>query len=52
VRDQVTFTPQSAQAAIKAILEAGQTITRVVIPDARDEVSQRDFTLPKETNRQ
>ncbi len=48
--DQVNFAPDSAKDALKSITDKGQSLVRIVIPDAKDEVSRVDFTLPKDTS--
>jgi len=52
VQDKVTLTPESTQAALRSILDAGKSLARVVIPDEKDEVSQIDFLLPAGSSKQ
>lgn len=45
-QDQITFTTDKVIEAISKLKEAAQQTVRLVVPDASDEVSQTDITLP------
>jgi putative cell wall-binding protein len=48
-KDTVNYTPESAQASVKKVLETGNDTARIVIPDAKDEVSELNVNIPKDT---
>lgn len=45
-QDQITFSTDKVIEAISKLKEAAQQTVRLVVPDASDEVSQTDITLP------
>ncbi|WP_096201610.1 S-layer homology domain-containing protein [Bacillus sp. FJAT-45350] len=51
VRDQVSFTSERVRETIEAVREAEQNTARIVIPDANDEVSEIEFSVPNEAMR-
>ncbi|MEK3718752.1 S-layer homology domain-containing protein [Paenibacillus sp. FSL R7-0333] len=49
ITDLVRFTKDKAEEAVKMAKETGQSIARVVIPDAADNVSEVNVQIPAET---
>ncbi|WP_405106141.1 S-layer homology domain-containing protein [Paenibacillus sp. FSL K6-1217] len=49
ITDLVRFTKDKAEEAVKKAKETGQSIARVVIPDAADNVSEVNVQIPAET---
>ncbi|MEF2968553.1 S-layer homology domain-containing protein [Paenibacillus sp. M1] len=49
ITDKVTFTKEKAQETIDKALETGKNIARILIPDAADEVSEVNLTIPAES---
>lgn len=50
-KDSISFSPQQAQTSVSSLIAAGQDTARIVIPDTKDEVSQIDVSLPKDTGK-
>jgi hypothetical protein len=46
--DQIVFKAEQAKQTVEKARSSGQTTARIVIPDAKDEVSQLDITIPKD----
>ncbi|TCZ77853.1 hypothetical protein E0485_10295, partial [Paenibacillus albiflavus] len=46
-KDEVTYTPAQADKTIEQLLAAGSKSAKIVIPDAKDEVSELNVKLPK-----
>ncbi|RAV15581.1 S-layer homology domain-containing protein [Paenibacillus contaminans] len=46
--DQIVFNVEQAKQTVERANASGQTTARIVIPDAKDEVSQLDITIPKD----
>ncbi|MDO7906255.1 glycosyl hydrolase 53 family protein [Paenibacillus sp. JX-17] len=48
-KDQVNYTADQAQEAISKVIAAGTGTVRLTMPDTKDEVSELDFGLSKDT---
>jgi len=51
-KDEVALTPAQAEKAIKQLKASGSSKARIVIPDAKDEVTELTFKLPAESAKQ
>ncbi|UJF32510.1 S-layer homology domain-containing protein [Paenibacillus hexagrammi] len=49
--DKVTFATDQAQKAVDSIKQAGASSANILIPDAKDEVSEVEVTVPKESGK-
>ncbi|MEG0259620.1 MAG: InlB B-repeat-containing protein [Lysinibacillus sp.] len=49
VKDQVTFTADKAQESVDKLVNKENKISRIVIPDIQDEVSETTINVPKES---